>query len=215
MKRTSVWWFGPFRRWKAALGGLVFAVAVTVVVRATIPDAAGVIHGCYSKPGSNLYVVDSAVSTCKNGDTALTWNVQGPPGPVGPMGLSDGFWKNDLKIFTSVNLDGTPTDVETLSQLPAGNYMFTATLAFANSAATFANVQCILHTSDNPPVFLSNGVQTTVGGTANSFGSMTIVGAGTLTAPTDVKATCASTGTAFTQQSAPTAIRVATLTVQQ
>ena len=44
---------------------------------------------------------------------------------------------------------------------------------------------------------------------------MTIVGAGTLTAPTDVKATCASTGTAFTQESALTAIRVATLTVQQ
>jgi len=98
--------------------------------------------------------------------------------------------------------------------MPAGNYMFSATLAFA-TGTTPANVQCFLRTSDNPPVFLSNGVQTTVGGSANSFGSMTIVGAGTLTAPTDVKATCASTGTAFTQESALTAIRVATLTVQQ
>ena len=44
---------------------------------------------------------------------------------------------------------------------------------------------------------------------------MTIVGAGTLTAPDDVKATCMSAGTVFTQQSALTAIRVATLTVQQ
>jgi hypothetical protein len=85
MKRTSVSWFGPFRFWKAVLLGLVCALAVTVV-KATIPDAAGVIHGCYSRPGSNLYVIDRAVGTCKNGDTALTWNVQGPAGPAGSDG---------------------------------------------------------------------------------------------------------------------------------
>jgi hypothetical protein len=214
MKRTSLSWFGPFRLWKAVLASFVGAVAVTVVVRATIPDAAGVIHGCYSRPGSNLYVIDSAVGTCKNGDTALTWNVQGPPGPAGPMGPSDGFWKNDLKTFTSVNLDGNTTDLETLSQLPAGSYVFSANLAFANST-TLASVQCFLLTSDNPPVFLSEAVQTTVGGSLNSFGSMTIVGAGTFTAPKDVKASCISAGTVFTQPSSLTAIRVATLTVQQ
>jgi hypothetical protein len=217
------------RLWKAFLVSLVCALAVTGVVRATIPDAAGVIHGCYSRPGAALYVIDSAVSTCKNGDTALTWSVQGPPGPAGPtgaqgptgatgpagpMGPSDAFLKNDQGTFGSQNLDGNVVDLETLAQLPAGSYVFSATLAFAGST-TFNPVQCFLRTSDNPPHYLSNFVQSSVGGSANSFGSMTIGGAGTLTATTDVKASCISTGSVFTQPSSLTAIRVATLTVQQ
>lgn len=213
MKRRSVSWFGPFRLWKAILVSLVCALAVTAVVWARIPDAAGVIHGCYARPGASLYVIDSAVSTCKNGDTALTWNVQGPPGPMGASGPSDAFLKNDQGTFGSQNLGGNVTDLETLSQLPAGSYVFSATLAFAGGP-TFTPVQCFLRTSDNPPLYFSNFVQTTVGGSANSFGSMTIGGAGTLTATTDVKASCISTGSVSSQPSSLTAIRVATLTVQ-
>ena len=209
------------------------AAAVTIgagVVLATIPDAAGVIHGCYSKSGSPIYVIDSAVSTCRNGDTALTWNVQGPPGPAGPMGApgptgatgpagpmgpSDGFWKNDLRTFGTLFLDGNLSDLETLSQLPAGNYVLNATLAFVVDITTVSTVQCFLRTSDNPPVYLSSFVQSTVGGNASTFGSMTIGGAATLTAPTDVKASCISTGRMLSQPSSLTAIRVGTLTVQQ
>jgi len=139
----------------------------------------------------------------------------GAAGPAGPMGPSDGFLKNDQKTFGIQNLNGNVTDLETLSQLPAGSYVFNATLAFTTSATgtTLATVQCYLRTSDNPPVYFSNFVNSTVG--ANSDGSMTIGGAGSLTAPTDLKASCISTGTVFSQPSSLTAIRVATLTVQQ
>jgi hypothetical protein len=55
------------------LGGVAFA---------TIPDSGGTIHGCYSKSNGNLRVVESA-SDCRNNETALPWNQQGPPGPPG------------------------------------------------------------------------------------------------------------------------------------
>jgi hypothetical protein len=51
------------------LGGVAFA---------TIPDSSGTIHGCYG-PQGNLRVVDSAAG-CRNSETALSWNQQGPPG---------------------------------------------------------------------------------------------------------------------------------------
>ena len=62
---------------------------------ATIPDGGGVIHGCYSRSGGALRVVDSTVTNCKSGETALQWGVtwtqgpqglQGPQGPQGPQG---------------------------------------------------------------------------------------------------------------------------------
>lgn len=51
------------------LGGLAFA---------TIPDSSGTIHGCYG-PQGNLRVVESTAG-CRNSETPLSWNQQGPPG---------------------------------------------------------------------------------------------------------------------------------------
>jgi hypothetical protein len=66
------------------------ALAVTAgIAYATIPSG-GVIHGCYSKSGGALRVIDASVRNCKLGETALDWNVlgaQGPQGPQGPEGL--------------------------------------------------------------------------------------------------------------------------------
>jgi Collagen triple helix repeat (20 copies) len=61
----------------ALLGGAAYA---------TIPDGAGVIHGCYAKSGGALRVIDGTVTNCKSGETALQWGVQGPQGPQGPQG---------------------------------------------------------------------------------------------------------------------------------
>jgi hypothetical protein len=225
MKRPSLARLVQFPPWKAGVLGLVCALAVTSIVRATIPDASGVIHGCYAKSGSAIYVIDAAVTTCKNGDTALAWNEQGPSGPVGPtgptgatgptgpIGPSDAFLKDDQGSFSSQNLDGNDfKDIDTLSQLPAGSYVFNATLTFVGGMS-FATVQCILQTGDNH--FLSSAVQSTVGGSANSFGTMTIGSAATFAATTDVKTSCRSSGVASSQPSSLTAIRVATLTKQQ
>ena len=74
----------------AAGGGAAYAAS------ASIPDSAGVIHGCY-KPTDNgsvsmLGVVDTALpgGTCPKGQTALSWNQAGPAGPAGPATAGPG-----------------------------------------------------------------------------------------------------------------------------
>ncbi len=77
-----------------AVGGAVFGIASAV--QASIPDANGVIHGCYAKAGTpsqgDLRVSDSGI--CKPTENPLTWNQKGvtgatgPTGPTGPVGPS-------------------------------------------------------------------------------------------------------------------------------
>lgn len=67
----------------AAGAGTLFTVGVAY---ATIPDAHGVIHGCYTRSGGNLRVIDDSATGCKTSETSLDWNAQGPAGPVGPAG---------------------------------------------------------------------------------------------------------------------------------
>ncbi|MDQ4070477.1 MAG: collagen-like protein [Actinomycetota bacterium] len=43
-------------------------------------------HGCYSKSGGAIRVIDASVTSCKQGETAIRWNKEGPAGPVGPPG---------------------------------------------------------------------------------------------------------------------------------
>jgi hypothetical protein len=65
---------------------VVLALAVGVgVATGAIPDASGVIHGCYDPQGA-LRVIDPASSSCKNNETALNWSQTGPAGPTGPNG---------------------------------------------------------------------------------------------------------------------------------
>lgn len=61
----------------AALGGVAWA---------TIPDSAGVIHGCIDAASGNLKVVDFPTTNCPGGDVPLNWNQQGPPGAPGSQG---------------------------------------------------------------------------------------------------------------------------------
>jgi len=63
------------------------------IALATIPDSGGVIHACFkpndaTRPGgASLFVVDSERGgSCRAGDSALTFNQQGPQGPRGPQG---------------------------------------------------------------------------------------------------------------------------------
>jgi hypothetical protein len=68
---------------------LVSAIAVAALAGAayaTIPGSDGVIHGCYTKSGGTLRVIDASVTTCKDGETSLNWNQAGVPGPPGPQG---------------------------------------------------------------------------------------------------------------------------------
>ena len=75
------------RRGKWILLAGSVALGVVVVTRASIPDAAGVIHGCYKKDNSSLRVIDNSVTQCEANETAINWNQIGPQGPQGPQGL--------------------------------------------------------------------------------------------------------------------------------
>jgi hypothetical protein len=75
-----------------AVGGVTFGIASAV--QASIPDANGVIHGCYNtslahgNPTGALRVIDTAKpnGNCASWEAPLNWNQTGPTGPTGGRG---------------------------------------------------------------------------------------------------------------------------------
>ena len=66
---------------------VIVGVTAASAAFAAIPDAGGVIHGCYKSGQGTLHVVDTTSGqSCAANETALTWNQQGPQGPAGPAG---------------------------------------------------------------------------------------------------------------------------------
>ncbi len=59
---------------------------LSVIAYASIPDAGGVVHGCYKKSGGSLRVIDDTTATCDNNETPIQWSQSGPQGPQGPQG---------------------------------------------------------------------------------------------------------------------------------
>ena len=117
----------------AGIGAAALLVVAGGIVYATIPDASGVIHGCYSKSGGDLRVIDNSVTNCKSTETALNWNLQGPQGvqgpqgaqgpqgPAGTSGTSHGFFGTAENVFIAQ----TPaiSKIVSISGLKAGTYM--------------------------------------------------------------------------------------------
>jgi hypothetical protein len=66
------------------LTGVLLGVGSGVAI-ATIPNG-DVINACYSKSGGALRVIDLSVTNCKGGETSLSWDTSGQPGPQGPQG---------------------------------------------------------------------------------------------------------------------------------
>lgn len=99
-------------------------ILLGVIAFASIPDADGIIHGCYKKSGGTLRVIDDAVDQCDSrADTAIQWNQTGPQGPAGPRGPSDAWFTEDSNV--EVPDDGAYHTVLTLS-LPSGSYVLMA-----------------------------------------------------------------------------------------
>lgn len=104
------------------------------IAYATIPDAHGVIHGCYSKTGA-LRVVDAPTQSCAKNETALDWNTAGPTGTQGPTGATGPSGPSGASHAWSASAGMTPLlpppyarFIELASfHLPAGNYVVTAT----------------------------------------------------------------------------------------
>jgi hypothetical protein len=66
---------------------MIVSGAIWGTALAAIPDASGVIHGCYKPSDGKLRVIDTeAGKTCASEETALVWNQTGPQGSVGPSG---------------------------------------------------------------------------------------------------------------------------------
>jgi hypothetical protein len=56
------------------------------IAYSTIPDSAGVIHGCYRNNGQLRVIDPSNGGACKNNETGLDWSQTGPQGPPGQDG---------------------------------------------------------------------------------------------------------------------------------
>src|SRR6478735_6457788 len=81
-----------FRSGAGLMVALLAAAALTAggIAYASIPDAHGVIHGCYSRNGGTLRVIDADNGeTCdiaKGKETPLDWNQTGRQGEKGEPG---------------------------------------------------------------------------------------------------------------------------------
>jgi hypothetical protein len=91
---------------------LAVGVAAGSVAYAAIPDAGGLIHGCYKKSSPNqgtLRVVDSEKGqTCSSSETSVNWNqtgLQGAPGPSDAYAVSsNGADLGDNTTLVSVDV---------------------------------------------------------------------------------------------------------------
>jgi hypothetical protein len=127
--------FGRRQRRIAGVVAVVLIVALLGgIAYAAIPDANGVIHGCYKDVSGNLRVVDSATS-CLPSETAISWNQSGQQGPPGLSGYEQKSHQVFLNPneFAEVSVDcsagkkvlgggfdiETPTDVKVFSSEPA------------------------------------------------------------------------------------------------
>ena len=191
--------------------GIVLAfVAVALVMGGTafasIPDSAGVIHGCYVTGTGQLRVYDSESFTskkCAPNEKSLNWNQQGPAGPAGPAGsagptgpagpagptgpqgpagtsgAAHAYFATD-----SNEVDGASShNIGVLSNLPAGTYLVWADVeayaVFDNSSIGIA----LLNGDQNQDLNPSGGVRLAIDGNGESVaisGAATVTSGGTL-----------------------------------
>jgi len=118
-------------------GALVMAGGTAFgVVSSSIPDPAGLIHGCYSTNGAGvtngtpLNIIDSTRASCSKGQSAISWNAAGrgatvtslAPGsnsncPSGGAEIQDGN-PADMPAYACNGAQGTPgASVTTLTGL--------------------------------------------------------------------------------------------------
>ncbi len=163
------------RRGAVVAAACAVVAAAAGVAYATIPDAQGVIHGCYTRSGGTLRVIDATVTNCKTTETSLDWNMQGvpgaqgPAGPQGPQGATGAQGPEGPQgpagatgpagpagpagtshAYTARTAGAVPLDGETIVQtvpIPAGVYLVTATGTAADSYNDTATT-CHLQTYD-------------------------------------------------------------------
>lgn len=170
----------------------VVVLAAGGIAYADIPDAAKVIHSCYSQATGTWRPIDTEATppqTCKKGETALEWGQTGPPGPPGAPG-APGAPGVENAYYTSsrsqINLPGSYTTILSLS-LPAGSWSMNATVNLANFSGQRVPVLCSLWspTSEVNTVLSIAGLASWPGSGGDSItlplsGTVTFNGAGTV-----------------------------------
>lgn len=128
-----------FLRGRRGLAGFSLALAALPlavgVAYATIPDSQGVIHACLKN--GEPRIVDTETESCKENETALSWNQQGPqgiPGETGPPGppgtdASVAGFADTGTVETSVQDEVWGRFHLVLEEpVPAGSYVVTASV---------------------------------------------------------------------------------------
>ena len=212
---------GSFRSRLAVTAAIVAGTGlIGAAALAAIPDAAGVIHGCYENKGAksgDLRVIDPADQSCTNHETAISWSQSGPEGLAGPQGPEgqqgpqgpagaggDAFFAEVGDEF--IQLEGAG-DVPVVSvPVPAGSYAVFAKTSIISFEPTSIGARCTLSTGNSSVARFPD--QSPVGA-ENLSQVLSVQDAVTLTAPSTLVLTCAAgPGTAVATLAAITAIQV-------
>jgi hypothetical protein len=169
-------------------------------------QAATAINACVNK-----YTGQIAIPAMRINGPQCSWD-ETPISLQPAVPSVDAFLKDQIDNFAAQALDGS-TFIEIIKvTLPIGSYVVNAVANVAGPLA-FSIVECEL--SGSVSGALSSSSKALVGGTSNSFGTIPVTTAFTLTAAEDISLGCRATGTnVLSQPSTMTVIRVGTLTEQ-
>ena len=189
-----------------ALGGGAYALS-------GIPDRGGVFHGCVSNRTGVLRVIKSASSCQKakargkhktRGESAITWNQQGPPGlkglqggqgVQGQKGDTGAAGPSDIHIVGvgAVSINDSNVKVVASLTVPAGSYLLGASLKAerTSAAGTSTGVSCSLE-EGNPaaPTTFWDTKDTSTLNDASVRDSLTLAGADTFNATKTINVAC-------------------------
>jgi hypothetical protein len=194
------------------------------------------IHSCVAKDGT-IRIIE-ATATCKTQETALDWNIQGPPGPQGPQGIQGIQGEQGLQGVDGAQGPRGPSDAYVVDAglgaqeldspnhdatvatlyLPEGNYALTAKVLVGNRDANQAAMDCSLLYAANVVIDRA-GVRLTAGsvfGVPGTFATLPL--AGSIVIPSSggqVRIQCGSTSpNGYAQYGRFNAVQVETLTHQ-
>lgn len=233
-KRVSRFVVSQVRGWHVSLALAVACAAALVFAFTAHADTQPVVFfACVNNSSGTIHMV-SATDTCATGEQLVVWNQQGPVGPQGPQGPAGpqgpqgpqgpagpqgapgpagalGFGSDVLLANTlSTNL-ASPTEMVRLRNLPAGNYIVTATLDFL-MAKSGDEVDCGVNTTA-AIIAPQSSVRTGADGQVMTAVLTVAIGFGT---PSDIGLFCAhlqGTGTDTPGVPTITAVQVASITV--
>ena len=146
MKIVTYLKFGSLKFVGIFVGTVIGAVMTTTAI-AAVPDANGIIHGCYSITKGDMRILDPASSNCKNSETNLNWRQNSPlkENLVGADLSSTSMKSWDLR---GLNLSGANLTAAQLNGADLRNSIFLNT-NLAGADLTDANLNGIDLTSAN------------------------------------------------------------------